>query len=89
MVDEAIAEYVQDGIQRGHNITSMREALINQGWDISQVDDAITYVQGYNPEVSVVQKSSSNTRLFVIVGTISAMIIMIWAIILLIMSEAA
>ena len=48
MIDERLINYIKNGLEKGYSLNSLRQALINSGWDINQVNEAIDYVRNYS-----------------------------------------
>jgi|GEM_PF-1827209 len=45
MVDEQLIGYIRENLKKGFSVDSLREILINEGWDPAEVDEAFAIVQ--------------------------------------------
>jgi len=52
MVNEKLVDFIRDGLRKGYSINYLERTLINEGWDINQVDEAINIVQTPPPPPS-------------------------------------
>lgn len=50
MADERLVNYIRDNLSRGYSPDSLRQTLVNQGWNINQVDEAINIAQAPSPQ---------------------------------------
>jgi len=52
MADERLVNYIRDNLHRGYSPDSLRQTLLNQGWDTNQINEAFAVVQGSAPDIS-------------------------------------
>ena len=48
MVDERLISYIRECLRRGFSENFVRETLLNQGWDINEINEAINIVTSYS-----------------------------------------
>ena len=83
MVDKRLIDYLRNGISKGLTTESLRKTLVRQGWQVSDVDNAIAAVQ--NPTASQKNTESheggtqkgSNKKYIVIIGIVIAVSIVV------------
>ena len=54
MVENTLSRYIQDMLGRGYDINTIKPSLIKWGYNVSDIDAAISDIYGYNQQTTQV-----------------------------------
>lgn len=77
MIDNSLIVYIEQNLNRGYSVSSIQNALINQGYSARNILDTINYVQGNNQDVQktpVQPQGTSKKGLYIIIPIVLVII---------------